>query len=181
MLKVVGSVNLSRWRPYSFLKSAYSSGGDVLFRGEGTLSVGGLTRERGARGFEGDPAGANQASVVTIRQVLETEGAEGTGVSGGPAPVRRCGCDYGDAVPGGGSRYGTTKTMLVAVGTASSRTRSASSATGTRSVYQVGPLARWCDRSASGELVGHQRPRCTTSSNGRRFSRSMTANGLSAG
>ena len=43
------------------------------------------------------------------------------------------------------------------------------------------PASARCDRSACGELVGHQRPRCTTSSNGRRFSRSMTANGLSAG
>jgi len=33
-------------------------GGDVLFQWRGTLSVG-LTRARGARGFEGDPAGAN--------------------------------------------------------------------------------------------------------------------------
>ena len=29
--------------------------------------------------------------------------------------------------------------------------------------------------------TGHHRPRCTTSSKGRRFSRSMTANGLSDG
>ena len=33
-------------------------GGDVLFQWRGTLSVG-LTRPQGARGFEGDPAGAN--------------------------------------------------------------------------------------------------------------------------
>ena len=58
MLKVVGSVILSWWKPYSFVKSAYSSGGNVIFQWRGTLSVG-LTSARGARGFECDPAGAN--------------------------------------------------------------------------------------------------------------------------
>ena len=41
-----------------FREVAVFIGGDVLFQCRGTLSVG-LTRARGARGFEGDPAGAN--------------------------------------------------------------------------------------------------------------------------
>ena len=48
-------------------------------------------------------------------------------------------------------------------------------------VVLAAALLRWSARPAERFSRGHQRPRCTTSSNGRRFSRSMTASGLSAG
>ena len=47
---------------YSFVKSVYSSG-SMSYSRRGTLSVG-LTKGRGAEGFEGDPAGANPSVVV---------------------------------------------------------------------------------------------------------------------
>ena len=67
-------------------------GGDVLFQWRGTLSVG-LTRARGARGFEGDPAGANPGvgghehqRVPPLGESRDTEDSEGScGVSNGPA------------------------------------------------------------------------------------------------
>ena len=74
------------------------------------MSVG-LTRARGARGFEGDPVGANPGVGGHEHQRVPLFGEslrpkvlrDRAGVSGGPGPGRRCGCDYRDAVPGGGS------------------------------------------------------------------------------
>src|SRR5665647_269256 len=92
VLKVVGSVILSWWRPYSFVKSAYSSCGDVIFQWRGTLSVG-LTSARGARGFECDPAGANPSvgghehqRVLPLGEILKPRRVrDRCGVSNGPA------------------------------------------------------------------------------------------------
>ena len=90
------------------MKSAYSSATTSYFSGV-TLSVK-LIRARGARGFEGDPAGASpgvgghehqESHYSAIPWDKEGEGSRG--VSGGPAQGGDVGRDYGDAVPGGGS------------------------------------------------------------------------------
>jgi len=91
---------------------------DVLFQRKGTLS-GRLNRARGARGDKGDPNGANPGvgghehqRVPRIGESLRRGGwgfAWGLGRSG---PGRRCECDYGNALPGGGSAHGDEKNAL---------------------------------------------------------------------